>query len=101
MDFKIGDIVFLAEPPHWLTSPEDGNIIEGRISEIKTTQKFKGKETEYLIDIGFQNRTVKPENIYLDKKSALQRANELVEERIKHHKERLTELEACKAANAL
>lgn len=84
---KAGDTVWVVLRPRETVSPEDGNLVQGRVCEVIRTirEATSGEETEikYDIDIGLQN-TVKPQALVYgleDRSNAVTAAKALIIER--------------------
>lgn len=97
--YKIGDTVYLATPPHWVSFPEDGNILKAEIKGVKVEEKAGSVSIEYFVFIGLQESTAKEPDLFDSFESAVEKANELVLERKEKLLGDLAELNACLAAN--
>lgn len=98
-EYKIGDTVFIAVPPHYLKDTTYGNVLEGEISKVIMTKTSKVTETEYMIDFGLSKVTKKAEDLYTDVDDAIEKANNLCLERVAEMQLGIFIAEGCYDAN--
>ena len=100
--FKIDDKVYCAFNPLAIVDyDEEGNIVEGTISEIetKTTVDYRDTKTEtmYRIYVGLDSTSAKESEVFATYKEAKQNALLLVEKEIGYVEKRLAKLKQCKS----